>query len=210
MKHKLVVFDFDGTLADSFPFFVASFGALADAHGFRRLDREQLDGLRRLDARQLMRHIGLPAWKVPQVAMDFRRLMARQTAQIPLFDGMAALLGDLAAAGATLAVLSSNSRDNVEAVLGPAHASLIEHFDCGVSLLGKRRKLHGLLARTGIAPADTVCIGDEVRDIDAARGVRAAAAAVGWGYTLPEALAARRPDVLAYDVGELRQYLQLD
>ncbi|MFS0755031.1 HAD hydrolase-like protein [Noviherbaspirillum sp. 1P10PC] len=208
MKHRLAVFDFDGTLADSFPFFLASFGELARAHGFRPLDRGNLDELRRLDARQLMRHVGLPAWKVPLVAMDFRRLMAARTAQITLFDGMPALLRDLADAGVELAVLSSNSRENVQAVLGPALSGLIRHLDCGVSLLGKKRKLRALLNRTGFAPGQTVCVGDEIRDIEAARGVRAAAAAVGWGYTLPDALAAHQPDTLAHTVAQLRDYLE--
>lgn len=209
MKHRLAVFDFDGTLADTFPFFLASFGELARVHGFRPLDRGNLDALRRLDARQLMRHVGLPAWKVPLVAMDFRRLMAARTAQIALFDGMPALLRDLADAGVELAVLSSNSRENVQAVLGPALGGLVRHLDCGVSLLGKKRKLRALLSRTGFAPDRTVCIGDEIRDIEAARAVQAAAAAVGWGYTLPDALAAHRPDTLAHTVAQLRQYLEL-
>lgn len=209
MKHRLAVFDFDGTLADSFPFFLASFSELAHAHGLRPLDRARLDELRRLDARQLMRHVGLPAWKAPLVAMHFRRLMAGRTAQIALFDGMPALLRDLAGAGVELAVLSSNSRDNVQAVLGPGLTGLIRHLDCGVSLMGKKRKLRALLARTGFAPGQTVCIGDEIRDIEAARGVRATAAAVGWGYTLPDALAAHQPDTLVHSVAQLRQYLGL-
>ena len=209
MKHSLAVFDFDGTLADSFPFFLASFSELADAHGFRPLDRARIDELRRLDARQLMRHVGLPAWKAPLVAMDFRRLMACKTGQIALFDGMSALLRDLADAGVELAVLSSNSRDNVQAVLGPHLTALIRHVDCGVSLLGKKRKLRALLARTGFAPSQTVCIGDEIRDIEAARGVRASAVAVGWGYALPDALAVHQPDALVHSVAQLRQYLGL-
>ena len=209
MKHSFAVFDFDGTLADSFPFFLDSFGELADAHGLRRLARAELDGLRRLDARQLMRHVGLPAWKAPLVAMDFRRLMARNTGQIALFDGIPALLRDLAGAGVELAVLSSNSRDNVQAVLGPGLTALISHVDCGVSLLGKKRRLRMLLEHTGFAPGQTVCIGDEIRDIEAARGVRATAAAVGWGYTLPDALAMHQPDALVHSVDQLRRYLGL-
>jgi phosphoglycolate phosphatase len=207
LGYKLVVFDFDGTLADSFPFFRASLGTLADAHGFRRLRDEDLDALRGLDARQLMRHVGLPVWKVPRVAMHFRRLMAQQAESIPLFEGVSGLLQELAARGVALAVLSSNSRDNVEAVLGAEHTALIKHFDCGVSLFGKRNKLRGLLARTGVAPADAICVGDEIRDIQAARGVPVAIAAVGWGYTRPDALAEHRPDALVATVAQLRALL---
>ena len=34
MARGLVIFDFDGTLADSFPFFLRVFNQLADEHGF--------------------------------------------------------------------------------------------------------------------------------------------------------------------------------
>jgi phosphoglycolate phosphatase len=38
MTYRLAIFDFDGTLADSFPFFLSVFNTIADLHGFRRID----------------------------------------------------------------------------------------------------------------------------------------------------------------------------
>ena len=38
MTYRLAIFDFDGTLADSFPFFLSVFNTIADRHGFRRID----------------------------------------------------------------------------------------------------------------------------------------------------------------------------
>jgi beta-phosphoglucomutase-like phosphatase (HAD superfamily) len=47
-----------------------------------------------------------------------------------------------------------------------------------------------------IAPAEIVAIGDEVRDIEAARNVGIACGSVAWGYAAPKALRARNPDLL--------------
>ena len=203
MNYQLVIFDFDGTLADSFGFAVDAFDILADAHGLRRFDRACLDQLRSQDPRTLMAHIGLPAWKLPRVAMHFRQLMAAEIDRIGLFDGVPELLQQLAARGVTLAVVSSNSLDNVRAVLGEEHAALISHYECGASLFGKRRKLRQVLARTGVPAAKVLCIGDEVRDIEAAHGEGLDFGAVTWGYADPATLAARQPAWLFPSVAAL-------
>lgn len=209
MRFSLVIFDFDGTLADSFPFFRASFGVLAARHGFRALPAGELDAMRRSSARELLHHVGLPAWKLPLVAHDFRGMMAQQASNIRLFPGIPELLQRLSGRGVRLAVLSSNSRANVETVLGPCHAGLIDHYACGASLFGKRRKLRSLLATCGVPPQQALCVGDEVRDIEAAQAERVAAGAVTWGYTYPEALAASGPQALFGSVEELAMFLEL-
>ena len=48
---ELAVFDFDGTLADSFPFFASVYNALADRYGFRRVSAEEVTERRGCDAR---------------------------------------------------------------------------------------------------------------------------------------------------------------
>ena len=65
MPYRLAIFDFDGTLADSFPFFVSVFNQIADQHGFRRVDAHEAHALRHHDTRAIMRHVGMAAWKLP-------------------------------------------------------------------------------------------------------------------------------------------------
>jgi phosphoglycolate phosphatase len=193
MRYRLLVFDFDGTLADSFAFFLDTIDTLADAHGFRKIDRSQLDSLRQLDARQILKHVGLPLWKAARVGAHYKRLMAEQASRIPLFAGIAPMLRALQARGASLAMLSSNSEQNVRTVLGPELAPLFAHYQCGSALFGKRDKLRRLLAQTGISRHQVLCIGDEVRDIEAAQAENLDFGAVAWGYTRPQALLARAP-----------------
>jgi phosphoglycolate phosphatase len=195
-RYRLAVFDFDGTLADSFPFFLDVFAEIARAHGFRELSREHLLALRGASAREMMGHVGMPAWKLPRVALHFRRLMAEQRASIRLFPGVAALLQRLHAAGVRIAVLTSNGEDNVRAMLGPELAALVSDYECGVAMFGKRHRLRRVVARSGVSPADVLTIGDELRDLDAARACGVAFGAVSWGFTTRAALAARDPDFL--------------
>jgi len=105
------------------------------------------------------------------------------------------MLAALRARGIALAVLSSNSADNVRAVLGSA-ADAISDYECGVALFGKRRRLRALLARSGVTAHEAIAIGDELRDLDAARACGVAFGAVAWGFTTRAALATRNPEFL--------------
>src|SRR4051812_43702277 len=99
MRYRLAIFDFDGTLADSFPFFASVYNRLADEYGFRRVEAEEADVLRRLGAREIMARVGLPAWKLPSVTRRFIALMRENAHAVPLFPGVPELLHDLAARG---------------------------------------------------------------------------------------------------------------
>ena len=46
MRWDLAIFDIDGTLADSFPFFIGIQNRLAAMHGFRRIEAEEVEALR--------------------------------------------------------------------------------------------------------------------------------------------------------------------
>lgn len=207
LRYRLAVFDFDGTLADSFPFFLDSFAVLAREHGFRELSRERLMALRGSSAREMMAHTGIAAWKIPRVALAFRRRMAEHAADIDLFPGIDALLRALHAAGVRIAVLTSNGEDNVRAMLGPALAALVADYECGVAMFGKRRRLRKVIARAGVPDESVLAIGDELRDLDAARANGIAFGAVSWGFTTRAALAARDPEFLFDSPAEIQRVL---
>jgi phosphoglycolate phosphatase len=95
--------------------------------------------------------------------------------------------------GVALAVVSSNACDNVRHVLGAERAALIDHYACGASLSGKRRPLRRVLRESGVRPGEAIVIGDERRDLEAARAEGIPFGAVAWGYTHVEALAAQAP-----------------
>ncbi|MFS2137188.1 HAD hydrolase-like protein [Duganella sp. Dugasp56] len=203
MNRKLIMFDFDGTLADTLPVFVNVFDQAADKYGFRRLDRSRQQELRNLDARQVMAIHEIPWWKVPAIATFMRSAMGRSLADIHLFDGMADVLRALKAQGLMLAIVSSNSRSNVVAVLGPELAALFTRFECGASLFGKLPKIRKVLAAAGVAREQTMLIGDEIRDARVSAEAGIDFGAVAWGFNHVEALIAEQPAQVFRQVAEL-------
>lgn len=203
MQRKLIIFDFDGTLADTFPSFVRVFDQAADKYGFKRLDRERQGALRGFDARQIMAHHDIPLWKVPAIARFMRACMADDIANIKLFAGVERVLHTLHAQGVVLTIVTSNSLANVRAVLGPELAALFSHVECGASLFGKVPKVRKVLAATGIAPRHAMLIGDEIRDAKAAADAGIDFGAVSWGFNHVNALLARHPRQVFRQVAEI-------
>ena len=191
MRWPLVVFDLDGTLVDSFPWFLSVLPEVAARHRFRVPGDAEREALRRLGPRGVLAELGVARWRLPFIARDMRR---RKTAAgpLPLFPGVPAMLRDLHAAGAVLALATSDTEANARRALGES-AGLIAHWGCGASLFGKARVLRRVLGAAGVAPAQAILIGDEVRDAEAARAVGTDFGAVTWGYGSAEGLTAQGP-----------------
>lgn len=204
-RYRLAIFDFDGTLADTFPFFVGAFNGLAAQHGFRPVDAGEMPALKHYDARRMMRHVGMPAWKLPIVAQSFVALMRDSVDEIRLFDGVDAALAHLDRSGIALAVVSSNSRENVDAVLGPANSRLMRHHECGMSMFGKASRIRKVLRESGVQPREAICVGDQVTDLEAARKAGTAFGAVAWGYGSLESLRTCAPEEIFERVSELER-----
>ena len=203
MRYKLVIFDFDGTLADSFPWALTIINDVADMYGIRRVADDEIDELRGMSIRQLSKHLHVPWHKVPRIARDMRKMMQRDIDRIPLIEGMDALLARLEEMGVLMAVVSSNSRDNVKRILGPENARRIGYYECGVALLGKTGRFRKILKRSKVHAHEALCIGDELRDLEAAHKAHIPFGGVSWGYNLPDALWAHSPRAVFTTVGEI-------
>ena len=190
MTYRLAIFDFDGTLADSFPFFLSVFNNIADLHGFRRIDVARAGHLRHHGMRQVMAHVGMPAWKLPAASRTFMAMMKESAGAIDLFDGVAEALRFLHAQGVLVTVVSSNSGHNVRTVLGPELSALVTRFECGMSIFGKASRIRAVLKRCGVAPGEAIYIGDQGTDAEASRKAGVDFGAVHWGYATIEALRA--------------------
>jgi phosphoglycolate phosphatase len=205
-RYRLAIFDFDGTLADSLPWFRASFQETIARYGLTPTTPDELESMRGLSARQMMARLGVSMWQLPAIASDMRKRKLAAASEISLFDGIPAMLSDLQRLGIKTAIVSSDSEASIRQVLGPATA-VIAGFDCGAAVFGKARKFRRVARRLGIKPAETICIGDEIRDIEAAKAAEMDSGAVAWGFALPTALQAAGPTHLFGSIEEMTERL---
>lgn len=196
MRYSLLIFDIDGTLADSFPWFLRHVNGVADKYRFRRIAADDVEALRRTGPREILKRLDVPLWKLPLIARHMRRLKAAHLDDIPLFPGVDRLLQALAAQGIVVAIVSSDSEANARRALGPGNAKLVAHYACGASLFGKAALFKRVLKMAGVPVERALCIGDEIRDLQAARQAGIAFGAVTWGYADADALRAHTPEVV--------------
>ncbi|MBS0232008.1 MAG: HAD hydrolase-like protein [Proteobacteria bacterium] len=206
MSYSLVIFDLDGTLADSFPWFLGSLDNVAEAFGLRPIAEDEIEPLRRADVPEILKSLGVPRWKLPMIARYMRRLKSTELDTISLFPGVSDMLRTLRGGGVTLTLVSSDNEENAKTVLGD-NAALFSDYDCSATLFGKARKFGRVMKRAGVTPEQVLAIGDEARDFVAARATGIDFAAVTWGYTAPEKLLALTPDLVFEHIEDIGKRL---
>lgn len=204
MAYKLIIFDLDGTLSDSFPWFLSVVSAVAEKHGFRQVD--DIEAMRGKTSREIIKALDVPLWRLPWIASDMRKLKTRDLDRIPLFPGVPDMLAALTRAGLTIALVTSDSEANARRALGPS-ASLFRHFACGASLFGKPSKFRQVMKAAATPAEATLAIGDEVRDADAASAAGIDFAAVAWGYATVDALTRTKPVTVFSRVADIPGWL---
>jgi phosphoglycolate phosphatase len=205
-RYRLAIFDFDGTLADTIDWFRASFHDAIARFDLNQVTPEELEGMRGLSAREIMARLGVSMWQLPAIVNDMRKRKLTAANETSLFAGIPEMLTDLQRFGIKTAIVSSDSEASVRQVLGPATA-LIARFDCGAAVFGKHWKFRRVARILETKPADTICIGDEIRDIEAAKAAGMDSGAVTWGYAIPAALQAAGPTHFFNSIEEITQRL---
>jgi phosphoglycolate phosphatase len=207
VKYKLAIFDFDGTLADTLPWFGHVLNGVAKTFRFKTVNAQESDLLRGKGAREILQYLGIPGWKLPFIARHVRSLMAKDIEMVRLFSGANRMLRKLSESGVMLAVVSSNAEDNVRFVLGADTSTLVRYYACEASMFGKSAKFRTILRKSNLRPSDAIYIGDEIRDFEAARQEGLSFGAVAWGYTRAETLAALSPRFMFTSVDEIADKL---
>jgi phosphoglycolate phosphatase len=123
MRYRLIVWDFDGTLADTLALALATYNDLAARHGFRRVDDPS--SLRGLSTRAFLSRHGISLLRLPLLIKEYLAATRNRMAGVRLFDGLPELLCDLKERGYRQGVLSSNSVENIRGCLcanGPGNS----------------------------------------------------------------------------------------
>jgi len=204
---KAVIFDFDGTIADSLQSIVSVFEELTKRP--KKLTPAQINKLRALSLPELSLELKVPKWKMPILVLRGRRMLREHLHGIPVHAGMALVLEMLKEQDAKLYIVSSNSTENVKNYL--EWHKLDKFFDGvygGASLLGKARLLLKLIDRERLELNETWYVGDEMRDVSAARAVGLKIASVTWGFNDRGSLESKQPDAVVDTAEQLLKALK--
>lgn len=202
-----IIFDFDGTIADSFEVIVDIFEHITKRP--EKFTEEQIAELRGYPLEAVAERLKVPWWRLPFLLAKGRRMMSRRMEEIEVFEGMPKVLEELYAEGHELFVVSSNSRRNVRKFLKAHH--LYKYFvdiRGNAGLLGKARIIKSVARSNSFKIKDCVYVGDETRDIMAAKAINMRSIAVTWGFAHAEFLESLRPTAVAHEPQDIVRILE--
>ncbi|WP_454782186.1 HAD hydrolase-like protein [Legionella sp. WA2022007384] len=193
-----LIFDFDGTLADSFPIAIEKLTLLANELNLRKIDPSELEILRNLTSKELIRYLKIPFYKLPHIMHRAREHMKKEIPILSTFIELPEVLGELKDLDCTLGIVTSNSLANVSTWLEQHQMQNIFNFiHAESSYFGKRYLLKKAIKSYSMNLDDTFYIGDETRDIEAAKKCHIQSIAVTWGFNSESLLTRYNPTHIA-------------
>jgi phosphoglycolate phosphatase len=207
VQRSTAIFDFDGTLANSLDIVIDEYNQLAPRFRVKPIDRADLTRLRTLGGRAALREHNVSFWKVPFLTFAMRRALQRRVAEVQPIAGVPEALRALQEQDYPCSILSTNSSANIRRFLASQQLAMFTHVVGSASMFGKAGALKKLVRKQRLDPARTYYVGDEVRDIAAAKAAGVRSIAVTWGYAQRDALVARSPDHVVDTPAELVELL---
>jgi len=193
---KVLLFDFDGTVADTRTMALRILNELSEEFRFRSLSEEELPEARNMTTQKLIRHLGIRRWRVPKIARRGLVKFHERIHQVEPILNVPAILQQLHERGFRLGILTSNSEANVSAFLKHHQITCFEFLRSSSKLFGKSREIRRIMKEHHLQPEDLIYIGDETRDIEASHSTAIRIAAVTWGYNSADILRSMNPEFL--------------
>ncbi len=204
-----VIFDFDGTLADTFPLIVDVSYKLSP--GVKRLPAQKIDALRRLPLLIGLLRLGIPWTHMPYLIRNTRKNLTESIADAPPFEGITKMIKDLHRDGHKLFIISSNYPKNIRSFL--KHHKLDKQItDVRGVVWGntviKFWALRSLARSNSLDLSSCYHVGNEALDIRAARFAGMRGIAVAWSGFDQKNLARSKPYALIDEPADLPKLLQ--
>ena len=197
MRYPALIFDFDGTLADTLAAAVEVYNGLAESYSLRPITREEIPALQDFELKELLKHLGVSKLRVPSLLAKGRKALRADITKLSLNEGMAELLPQLRENCSCFGILTSNSTENVEAFLeAKGLRDLFTFISSTSKLSGKHKHLRAIEKTFSLERAQMLYVGDETRDIRASQKAGIHVAAATWGFNSTEALERQNPTYL--------------
>jgi phosphoglycolate phosphatase len=190
---KNIIFDFDGVIADSFEIFKEALQEVLNRPN--DFSAKEEDELRSLKTLEVMQRLGVKKWQLPIGVIKGRRGLEKRKDRVNVFEDMPETLRKLKSDNYKLFILTSSNEKSVNSLLSRYDlGDTMTHIYSSASLLGKSKNLKKIIRREKLILDQCVYVGDETRDIDAAKQIGMKSIAVSWGYNSLIALKSVHPD----------------
>jgi len=203
MKSNLLIFDFDGTIADTFHFILDLSDKLAEQFNFNKIKPNEVEMLKNSTVLETINHLKVPYLKIPQILLEARKALHDEIETIEPIQGLKEILLQLKSFGIKMGILTTNSSKNVMHFLKNHDLDIFDFINTTSMVWGKDSSIKKIVDKENLPYNSVLYIGDETRDVEAAQKAGVKVAAVTWGYNSKKALKNHQPDYLVDEPQEL-------
>lgn len=203
MKTPYLLFDFDGTIADSITPLFHMLNKMAPQIGVKPVSWTEFDRLRDLTPRQILKELKIPLFKMPKLIRMVLAEYSNIIAHLQPCEGILELLAELKQRQIKHALLSSNDDKNLAAFLTQYRIDSFAWVEGTEGVLNKSSYLSKQIRKHKLEKYDLYYIGDEIRDIEAAQRNKIKSIAVSWGLHSHQHLQKHQPTYLVDKPSEI-------
>ena len=203
----MVIFDFDGTIANTLDSIISIMNDLSDEFGFKKIKESDVEYLRGKKSREILKHLGISIFKLPFVIRKVRREINSHIALLSPSVDLLPVLKLLKANGCHVGIVTTNIEENVRKFLHANNLDFFDFFYTAKKVFGKDRTISKIIKEMNAEKSNVYFIGDEVRDIEAGKKAGIKTIGVSWGYNTKNALEKEHPDYLIDSPLELEKIL---
>ncbi len=193
---KTIIFDFDGTIADSLALIVESFNNIAPAFNLPKIGKAEKRILRNYSVGELIKKFQISSLTLIRLITKIKTIQKQSIKKVSPNEGILKILQDLKKNNIRVGIVTSNSKKNVLLFLEQWHIKEIDFIFSEKNLFGKAKVIKNLIKKQKLVKDDVFYVGDEVRDIEAAHQAKIQIIAVDWGFNSKKRLAQAKPDFL--------------
>lgn len=201
--YKYIVFDFDGTLVDSRAAFLSMYNEIAQKRGYLAMTPENLGQLRGMSIAGRCKFLKVPMYRLPFLVAEALRKYKSIIPSLQFNEGITEFLGELSAKGIPYALVSSNSKANIQEFFG-LHGIAVDDIYTSGKIFGKDKMLKKFLKDKQLNASEILYVGDEARDVVACKTAGVKVAWVSWGYDALAAVESHQPDYIVHHSSELQ------
>ncbi len=187
-----LIFDFDGTICDSIKSSVDIINEICTEMGYKKTSVKEL---KTIGIKGLIKLRKIPVYKVPKIVSVYRKRVEtiyKYKYSVP-FYGIKAVLKELSK-NHNLGILTSNKNEIVQNFIDKYKLNFFSFIYSEKDIFGKDKRLKKIILKYNLKRDETYYIGDETRDIDAAKKLKLKTIAVTWGFESKELLEKTNPD----------------
>lgn len=205
---KQIIFDFDGTIADTFSILLPIVNKVLEKHKRKPLTEEEVNLLKGMTMHEACKHAGISKLRFFVMIWQVKAILKGYMDEVPPVQGMLELVKSLKKQGYQLGIVTSNSVENVQFFLKKHNLPYFDYICSCHHFVSKSRTIKKLFRTRKMMPEKVIYIGDEVRDVEAAQRSAIQIIAVSWGLNTVESLTKASPNYLVNSPMELEKIIQ--